>query len=59
MEFSLSLRVEENRIRALLRGRRPNFSGLLRGTLHILPLAKGELEGVEFRWLLKKGGRKQ
>ena len=48
MELSLSLRVEENRIPALLRG-----------TPHILPLAKGELEGVEFWRLLKKGGRKQ
>ena len=30
MEFSLSLRVEENRIRALLKGERPNFSCFLR-----------------------------
>ena len=70
MEFSLSLRVEENRIRALLKGappkflrlakgERPKFSCFLRGTPHILPLAKGELEGVEFWRLLKKGGRKQ
>ena len=60
MEFSLSLRVEENRIRALLKGappkflrlakgEHPNFSCFLRGALHILLLAKGELEGVKFR----------